>query len=131
MNKQEIFDKVATHLITQNAKAVSEDDSESCLYRSPGGLTCAMGHLIPDDLYHPSMEGKGARAELFAPVYDHLDVPYVLGDESTLHGEEVRLIMALQSTHDNWPPDRWPDVLATVAKDYELNADCIEAAWAA
>ena len=48
MNTQQIFDKVATHLLTQNARSAAEG---SCLYRSPSGLKCAVGCLISDSVY--------------------------------------------------------------------------------
>lgn len=66
MTPQEIFDTVARHLFTQGERAgiVRTDDSGydnfDCLYRAPGGKTCAVGCLIPDAAYRPSMEGSGA-----------------------------------------------------------------------
>jgi hypothetical protein len=31
-----------------------------CMYRTPDGLKCLIGQCIPDEAYHPNMEGKGA-----------------------------------------------------------------------
>ncbi len=45
MTKQEIFDKVATHLLTQNEKALNSVGG--CVYRTDKGLKCAVGCLIP------------------------------------------------------------------------------------
>lgn len=55
---QEIFNKVATHLLTQGKRSVASDGS--CMYRGPEGTKCAIGCLIEDDEYHPLLEGKGA-----------------------------------------------------------------------
>lgn len=31
----------------------------SCMYRAPNGNKCVVGAMLPDELYHPSMEGNG------------------------------------------------------------------------
>lgn len=54
---QEIFNKVAAHLLKQGRPAREED---RCRYRTTDGLSCAVGCLIPDELYSPSFEGSGA-----------------------------------------------------------------------
>lgn len=55
MTQQEIFDYVATFLIKQGKPAM---DGYRCMYRAPDGSKCAGGCLIPDEVYHPSMEGS-------------------------------------------------------------------------
>lgn len=56
MTAQEIFDKVAHHLLTQNAK--SQICEGQCVYHhSSSGRKCAVGCLIPDDKYCTNMEG--------------------------------------------------------------------------
>ena len=64
MNEQETFDNVALHLLKQGKKAVGSYDGSSysetvCKYRSKDGLKCAVGCLIPDEMYDPLMEGHG------------------------------------------------------------------------
>jgi hypothetical protein len=53
MTLQETFDKVCVHLLTQLQKSVFLDSNGSmaCAYRGPNGLKCAVGCLIPDELY--------------------------------------------------------------------------------
>lgn len=61
MNKQEIFDTVAKHLFTQGERAVNDDGL--CCYRVQLGdkvLKCAVGALIPDEMYREEMDGFGA-----------------------------------------------------------------------
>lgn len=53
---QELFDIIATHLITQTGLSI--DERGKYLYRGPNGLKCAAGFLIPDEDYIPEMEGK-------------------------------------------------------------------------
>jgi hypothetical protein len=56
---QRIFDTVALHLFTQGEPAVN--NGGSCKYLTPAGLKCAVGCLIPAELYHHTLEGSGAR----------------------------------------------------------------------
>lgn len=75
---QEIFNKVVAHLLKQGRPAREEN---RCRYRTTDGLSCAVGCLIPDELYSPSFEGKSARKvirELYArgraDWYEHRDL---------------------------------------------------------
>lgn len=49
MEKQEIFDKVYDALLKQGVASI--DSNGSCMYRGPNGTKCAIGHLIPDELF--------------------------------------------------------------------------------
>ncbi len=55
-SNQEIFDYVVSHLRAQGARSLN--DENECTYRSVDGYSCAVGCLIPDDLYTPSLEGR-------------------------------------------------------------------------
>lgn len=94
MNAQEIFDTVVTHLYTQGKQAV--DGENGCRYRTASGLKCAVGCLIPDDQYHPSMEGTPVDLlGLLLPAY---------------LCSHVNLLDALQTVHDT--TSRWEDEVA-------------------
>jgi hypothetical protein len=119
MTKQEIFDTVAFHLIKQGKK--SANDRGICLYRSPGGLKCAVGCLIPDEVYWPSMEGRSVSRLL--GCYDGLKFlrPFkaILND--------------LQQAHDapTIPKDMvWTDAvvlrLRKIAEKYNLSTAVLE-----
>ena len=49
------FDAVVAHLYKQGRPA--KDELGTCFYRSPEGLSCAVGCRIPDEMYRKSMEG--------------------------------------------------------------------------
>ena len=66
MNRQEIFDKIYLHLIEQGRKSIDSDGQ--CMYRSPDGDKCAIGCLIPDELYTPELEGNGANMPIIVDV---------------------------------------------------------------
>lgn len=86
---QEIFNLVVEHLFTQGRPAY--DGHRVCMYRTHVGLRCAVGVLIPDDLYDPAFETNKADTviqELFdadlADWREHKD-----------------LLLSLQVAHDN------------------------------
>lgn len=56
LTQQEIFNKAYRGLKSQNFQQSRPRTLQYCVYRSPDGLKCAIGHLIPDELYTPAME---------------------------------------------------------------------------
>lgn len=117
MNKQQIFNKVAEHLLTQ--MAVSEDEF-GCLYRGPNGLKCAVGILIPDDLFEVELENSD--------VYSLFDC---LGPEGRKRIGITRyrtldFLADLQCIHDSFPPDSWRAELRVLANKHRLNRQVLE-----
>lgn len=95
--RQEIFNQVAEHLMTQGAQSVirSKNLERICAYRGDGGLKCAIGCLIPDDYYSPDMEGAG--------VFENVALLRVLITVGIYHpGNALRLrfLLDLQDVHD-------------------------------
>lgn len=82
MTPQQVFDRVVEHLATQGR--ASRADSV-CLYRGPGGISCAAGCLIPDAEYRPFFEDLTAGALTW----------------SGLSKEAVCVVGDLQLIHDN------------------------------
>lgn len=116
MNKQELYNKAVTHLITQNCQSY-DSEREFCSYRSPEGLMCVIGALIPDDLYDPKMEGVAVNGLLaaFPEVKRFLEV------ESE---EDDFFLRSLQDVHDDYVSYNTKhclDKLRSVAVDYGLN----------
>jgi hypothetical protein len=101
MTAQEIFDSVVNHLLTQNAQ--SQNSRGSCRYRGPNGTKCAVGHLIPDEVYHPDMEGRLVGAFDFG-----------------ISPEHYNLLRGLQGVHDFHPVEEWEQQLKRVALAFEL-----------
>jgi len=50
---QKFFDIAVTGVITQNALA--KGDHNNCVYRTPEGHACAIGHLMADGYFEPWM----------------------------------------------------------------------------
>jgi len=89
--KQEIIDQVINGLIEQGQQAIEDD---TCMYRSPTGLKCAIGMLISDEDYDSRMEGHGIN-ELLGNSW----LP-----ENIIAIEETypKLLRNLQSFHDSY-----------------------------
>ena len=121
MNPQEIYDTVAKHLFAQGMRSRGKkpnDAASSCMYRGPNGTKCAVGILISDKLYEPTMEGSSITG-LFAN--------YNLPDWMN---QNLRLLIALQDTHDySWywyGSDRMKERLAHVAGEFSLSAAVLD-----
>lgn len=105
--RQEYYDRVKEHLLTQNKK--SYNDRRMCLYRHPqDDLKCAIGVLIPDEHYKYWMEGE-AIGNFPKPVLSDLGF---CGYEDFLRG--------LQMIHDNYQPVEWKSQLRNFAEHHKL-----------
>lgn len=121
MTPQEIFDKVATHLLTQNKQS---REGIICLYRGPDGTACAVGCLIPDSLYKKGMEGSAA--ESIIKFEDGLQDVFFKRHESTESREnKLRLLSDLQEVHDRCEVSGWKDRLKITASVFSLNASVL------
>ena len=91
MTLREIFETVKAHLLAQGKQAA--DENGQCLYRAPGGLKCAVGCLIPDELY--------TQKTFRQPLVDVLNA-------AGIPGAACDLLLDLQNAHDfsgNWLGD--------------------------
>jgi hypothetical protein len=61
LTKQQAFDLSVNGIRAQGYRR-SLAHGTTCMYRSLEGEKCAVGHMIPDELYHPSLEGSTAAA---------------------------------------------------------------------
>lgn len=128
---QEIFDTVATHLLTQNEQSL-DVYSDACMYRGDRGLKCAAGVLIPDDKYFSAMEKKNANGSVVWPVIaEALQVPVgeLVGDadsgSSFYDTATANLVDELQKIHDNEPVRTWRIRLHSLAVRQGLNSDVL------
>jgi hypothetical protein len=97
MDTQTAFDIVLNHLWLQNAPAY-DNNSQRCWYRhGETGTRCAIGCLIPDQLYVPSMEGRGVH-ELLVVFPKIKELPAIKALDV---GHDLPLYGALQQMHDD------------------------------
>lgn len=116
MNRQEVCDKVALHLLTQNAQAL--DSAGICKYRGPGRTSCAVGCLIPDEAYAPDFEGNR--------VFDSRvrgGLEKVLGK---LTQEDLSFLVDLQDVHDSYKVESWPERLEDLARRFGLTTEVLD-----
>ena len=89
MDCQEIFDKVNEHFFQQEVPAT--DELGTCSYRTAEGNKCAVGVLIPDNEYTPSME-----RETVAGIVTLVPSLQSVASDS----KELLLLRRLQRIHD-------------------------------
>lgn len=102
--RQEVFDQVAHHLLTQMER--SENEDHKCCYRSPEGLKCAAGALIADKEYD---EDRMGTTTWFALVEGKI-VPK----------KHAGFIDKLQMIHDTTDPEDWREELKAQARASKL-----------
>jgi hypothetical protein len=115
MNTQEAFTTIVTHLAKQAKKALSVGDGSAsyCMYRSPEGLKCALGCLIPDDLYEPAMDsGMGMQASLLLDRYPAL--------KKVLSDVDVQMLGDMQFLHDSCIVSEWGTDARVMADRHHL-----------
>lgn len=110
MTNQQVYNKVKAHLLTQKTKSYSRSLG-ICVYKMVRSTKkCAIGCLLPDDVYESSMEGVGV--ENLLRLYPKVNELFI--------GVDVSLLDALQTIHDKESVKKWPHQLEVVAKDYGL-----------
>lgn len=124
LTDQEVFDKVARHLLTQGCKSIS---GGNCAYRGEGRTKCAIGCLIEDNLYDPDFEGVAVNS--FTPKEEHFLYKRVLALRSVLTGNvtnNLTLLSSLQRVHDQTPTCDWKYGLRNVANQLSLNSSVLD-----
>lgn len=113
MNKQEIFDKVYSALINQGEPSVN---GGVCAYRGANGTKCAIGHMIPDDLYDPEFEGKTIHGMYNATLESIFQVDNI--------NPYLTFLSDLQRAHDitlNYHGlEAWKRQMRLIAESYDL-----------
>lgn len=113
LTNQQIFDRVAEHLLRQACKSVRGGGNDSgvdqeCAYRGADGRRCAIGCLIPDELYNGSIEGT-AVGDLWPPLLRECGLQI---------GEKTGLLQELQELHDLRQVRDWPEELQHISCKY-------------
>jgi hypothetical protein len=146
MNLQPLFDEIVAHLRKQNARSLNVSQltgASGCAYRGDNGLTCAVGCLIPDELYSPFIEGSSASVFTKAVVADGYKyknatdeirqsfkkIGRVLtkkaGLNSKVHRYDAQLLgdflNSFQVIHDKAPVENWEDRFQLLARRHNLH----------
>ena len=110
LTRQDIFNISASGLLKQGK---ASKDSSSCMYRGPNGLKCAIGMLIPDELYKPRFEGYSASGFGVRKALVKAGVPNTVAF--------VNFLVRLQKVHDDHLVEDWDCELVNFAHHYDLN----------
>lgn len=123
MTNQELFVKVARHLLTQKTQARI---GEACAYRV-GTKSCAVGCLILDEYYDPKFEGIGIggicvidNEWITTEPFENYKLLATALNKSGVPTSSRALLRTLQSTHDCVLPSNWRSELLRVAAWYNL-----------
>lgn len=94
MDKQKIFDRVYRAIVQQGRPSL--DKHSLIAYRGDNGDKCAIGHLLPDNVYNPYMENLNVSAIMGT------EDPDVEGVRNYLKANvgERSFLQDLQNAHD-------------------------------
>jgi hypothetical protein len=113
-SRQEIFDYVTPLLFAQGERSMLEGGT-TCAYRGEHGMRCAVGFLIPDELYYRVLEGKSAM---------DVDITNVLSTVITTDDDLGLFLTDLQDVHDGWTSGEKADLFdrfQNIAMRYKLD----------
>lgn len=103
MELKQIYDTVRSHLLLQMKQSI--DAAGIYMYRGDNGMKCAIGCLIPDQIYVADMEGD-------------IDQMLTLWPDHPFHDGDVAFMEDLQYIHDTIDPEFW-----------ELHLDGLKEKW--
>jgi hypothetical protein len=119
---QETFDFVITHLRKQGKRA-TQGGGKECAYRGDDGTSCAIGCLIPDNIYDPEIEGRGFCGLCISNKVQAL-ADYLLAEHPGLfvYGTSGRTLgSALQLLHDEQLGEKkFEERVKEAAEDFTL-----------
>jgi hypothetical protein len=134
MDRQKFLNDAVEGLMKQGSKAMAEDGR--CRYRDARGNKCAIGQIIPDELYLEYLDdgpdSESVAVELFFTdelgadihaVGSHIEKTY--GDVDT---DDVRFMTDVQAIHDSVPVEHWPERFASLARVRGLEVPTVLAA---
>lgn len=122
LTAQGAYDHVSACLAIQKKRSLGE--SGECVYRSPDGARCGVGHCIPDDEYKPEFDKNADDNSIGA----HLLVRKC----PSIPTELTQLLAAIQGAHDSsWVGEdlakRLRQKMQYVATNFELVAGAEQA----
>ena len=124
--RQRVFDLVLNALRCQGEASLSEKGG--CAYRSPDGNKCAIGHLIPDSLYRPDLEGLFSYqlVDREPEILSHLEETYgleLMGGSQEADYSQI-LLSRLQRLHDSelrsYSVGAWETAMCQLASEFNL-----------
>lgn len=122
-NPQQLFDDVVNHLRKQGCKASGKNlygDISTCLYRGDNGTKCAIGGIIPDELYNPILENRTCHSIMYPTDLSDDKKPLCLQVGNLIGLSNESLADRLQVIHDADNVEDWEEGFKKVADEYHL-----------
>lgn len=117
ITEQTLFDKSATHLLTQMSRCTADLSQGRCLYRNKDtGAACAVGCLLTDE------EASRGDSVPHSNAWDR--AKHCILAEDLLSFSD--LLRRLQVVHDGYKPRRWFGELQEVAVERGLSMEALE-----
>ena len=91
------------------------------MFRSPSGLQCAVGCLIPKDMYKRGLENVGPDSFVKGIPLEFNGLAFKIGKKVGLQKVHLQLLLDLQGVHDDEEVKDWRNVLRFVARKHRLN----------
>lgn len=119
MNTQEIYTKIRHHLLTQNRRATI---NQTCCYRTPEGLMCAVGCLFPSNFDISQILNDSVNAQIVQYALHELGIfnEYPLNETDTA---KLNLLRRMQCIHDQHQPYEWERLLNDAASYFNLKIE--------
>lgn len=124
MNQQDVFDRVAKHLLTQKKRAVDEGDE--CQYQAPDGCQCAIGCLIKPGQYKGVFEGREIKSLIRGLIQNGVKISDIFYFDIEEYGE-FSFLRNLQNIHDDLEISTWKDALEKFGQRYNLDTAVLNA----
>lgn len=120
MTLQEMFNKAYLGLAGQKFER-SANKQGSCLYRSPDGKKCAVGHLISDEHYASHLESKSVFSWDVNQALTASGVDLIDRGIADVTSEAEQVLNECQQCHDNSvSPEDMQQLLQKVAAAHNL-----------
>jgi hypothetical protein len=121
--KQQLFDKMAAHLLQQGSRALTIDcnGAQKCVYRGDGGKMCAVGCLISDEAYTQSFEGTGVFGN--PNLRNAIEESQGFSTKFWSYEEDLdlnKMLSEVQRIHDSILPAGWKAELRRTAEKFDL-----------
>jgi hypothetical protein len=117
-NYQAAFNDCVRHLRKQKKKSFGPwpknifDRSKGCLYRAPDGSKCAVGGIMPDEIYNPDMETEGLYSNQLEPFMEYAGEKYGI--------DQPWFFQDLQHIHDDKEVSDWENQFEIFAREHNL-----------
>ena len=112
LSNQEAFNIMVRHLRRQDCASILVNGLGLCAYRGIKGRMCAVGALIPNNIYLDIMEKN--------PIGDLLKDTNFTELQEFFSELNVSLLMRMQKIHDRADVSHWTEAFAEVAIEYNL-----------